>query len=128
MNKVECRKGWLSGLVANDPVSASESLELAIARGFFSGTGNRVIGEQKRGEHATMFVHTLVIDLDVHALFARPHAGCGQHTAADVHHAHAAFAHRPQARMVAESGYGDAGSSSRIPDRCAVRHLDLTAI
>ena len=42
------------------------------------------------------------VRLDLHPLLARPHAACGQHPPADVHHAHAAHADRLHLRVVAQ--------------------------
>jgi hypothetical protein len=74
-----------------------------------------MIGEKKCGEHSPMFLHAVIMCLDLHPFFAFAYARCGQDAAADIDDAHPADADWPQTRMMAKRGDCDAMLAGRFP-------------
>ena len=84
--------------------------------------GRGLVGEQQLGQRGPAALDVVGRRGDRHAVLARPHAGRGEHPAADVDHAHPADPDRVHPLVVAEHRDVDAGVARGRPDRGARGH------
>jgi hypothetical protein len=122
--------GQREAVLAGHPVTVGQREELVVAGGGLLGVTLtlRLVGQQQLRQHRAAALDLGGGGLDLHAVFARAHAGSRVRGRADVDHAHPADANRVVALVVAEDRYIDSGRPGRGPDGRALGSGDLTAV
>src|SRR6266566_194751 len=101
--------------------SASERLELAVARLLLARAGRRMIGQKQLEQSAACALNFLGVGDDLHARLDRPDARGRENTRARVHNAEAADADGRFVLKVAQSGNGDSLHARGVKDAGAGR-------
>ena len=122
--------GQREAVLAAHPVAVGQREQLVVAGGGLLGVALavRLVGQQQLGQHGAAALDLGGGGLDLHALFARAHAGGGEGGRADVDHAHPADADRVETLVVAQDRDVDPGRLGRGPDGRALGDGDLTAV
>ncbi len=117
-------------LAGGDAVAVGQGQQQVVAgRGLLRVVlRRRLVGEQQLGQGGPAALDVVGRRGDRHAVLARPHAGRGEHPAADVDHAHPADPDRVHPLVVAEHRDVDAGVARGGPDRRARGHRQGLAV